>query len=175
MLRSKKNSPSVDEALIKLKEVPFFKQYAANEAVIKKIASLCTKKKFRKGAAIIKESEYGDEFFIFLNGKIEIVKVTLQGEHYTLSTLDSGAGAVCVGEFAFIDNDRRSATVIAKTECECLVIKRNGFIDFGDKNPEIGLNITRAIAKQLSVMQRKTNSDVITLFSALVEEIGGSD
>jgi CRP/FNR family transcriptional regulator, cyclic AMP receptor protein len=166
---------TADEVISKLKEVQFFKMYAGNEAVIKKIAALCTRKKFREGASIIKEGEYADELFIFLKGKIEIVKVTLQGEHYTLSTLDSGTGGVYVGEFALIDNDRRSATVIAKTECECLVIKQDKFIDFGDRNPEIGLNVTRAIARQLSLMQRKTNADVITLFSALVEEIGGSE
>jgi CRP/FNR family transcriptional regulator, cyclic AMP receptor protein len=175
MPHSKKNVPSAVEALSKLKEVQFFKMYARNDDVIKKIADLCTRKKFRKGSSIIKEGEYGNELFILLSGKIEIVKVTLQGEHYTLSTLDSGMGGVSVGEFALIDNDRRSATVIANTECECLVIKRDDFLEFGDKNPEIGLNITRAIAKQLSTMQRKTNSDVITLFSALVEEIGGSE
>jgi CRP/FNR family transcriptional regulator, cyclic AMP receptor protein len=174
MPQSKTNLPA-DQILTKLKEVQFFKMYAGNKSVIEKIAALCTRKKFRKGTSIIKEGEYGDELFILLSGEIEIVKVTLQGEHYTLSTLNSKMGGVFVGEFALIDNDRRSATVIAKTECECLVIKRNKFIDFGDKNPEIGLNVTRALAKQLSLMQRKTNSDVITLFSALVEEIGGSE
>jgi CRP/FNR family cyclic AMP-dependent transcriptional regulator len=171
---SKTNLPS-DQVFSKLKEVQFFKMYSGNNAVIKKIAALCTRKKFKKGSSIIKEGEYGDELFIFLSGEIEIVKVTLQGEHYTLSTLNSNMGGVSVGEFALIDNDKRSATVIAKTECECLVIKRDKFIEFGNKNPEIGLNVTRALAGQLSIMQRKTNADVITLFSALVEEIGGSE
>jgi CRP/FNR family transcriptional regulator, cyclic AMP receptor protein len=174
MPQSKKNIPDGD-ALDKLREVQFFKMYAGNDAVIKKIYSLCTSKKFKKGDSIIKEGEFGDELFIFLKGKIEIVKVTLQGEHYTLSELDSGMGGIYVGEFALIDNDRRSATVIAKTECECLVITRDKFIDFGDRNPEIGLNVTRALARQMSIMQRKTNADVITLFSALVEEIGGNE
>jgi CRP/FNR family transcriptional regulator, cyclic AMP receptor protein len=164
-----------DEVIRKLKEVQFFKMYSDNNSVIKKISGLCTRKKFKEGSSIIKEGDYGDEIFVFLNGEIEIVKETLQGEHYTLSTLNSESGGIYVGEFALIDNDRRSATVIAKTECECLVMKRDVFLDFGNKNPEIGLNVTRALAKQLSLMQRKTNSDVITLFSALVEEIGGRE
>ena len=161
-----------DYAINKLKEIQFFKMYSANDAVIKKIYELCTRKKFKKNTAIIKEGEYGDELYIFLSGKIEIVKETLQNEPYTITTLDADSGGVYVGEFALIDNDRRSATVIAKTECECLVIKREKFIKFGDKFPEVGIHVTRAIAKQLSVMLRKTNTDIITLFSALVEEIG---
>lgn len=55
-----------------------------------------------------------------------------------------------------------------------MVLKRNRFIQFGDENPEIGLNITRAIAQELSLKLRKTGTDVITLFSALVEEITGN-
>jgi len=173
MLQHKKKNTDA-EILTKLKEVRFFKMYSDNDTVIEKIAGLCTVKKFNKGISIIKEKDYGDEFFIFLRGEIEIVKKTMQGEHYTLSTLDSNASGICVGEFALIDNDRRSATVIAKTACKCLVIKRERFVKFGNENPEIGLNITREIARQLSAMLRKTNSDVITLFSALVEEIGGT-
>jgi hypothetical protein len=35
----------------------------------------------------------------------------------------------------------------------------------------MGLAITRAIARQISLWLRKSNADVITLFSALVDEI----
>lgn len=170
----RKLNPEKNNVLSKLKEVQFFKMYAHDDSVIKKIAGLCTRKTFKKGKAIIGEGESGDELFIFLNGKIEIVKETLQNEPYTITTLDASTGGVYVGEFALIDNDRRSATVIAKTDCDCLVIKREKFIQFGNKNPEVGLNVTRAIARQLSLMLRKTNADIITLFSALVEEIGGN-
>ena len=174
MLQTEKNKKDND-VIKKLKEVQFFKMYSHDDSVIRKITDLCTRKKFRKGAAIIREGDYGDELFIFLNGKGEIVKETLQNEQYTITTFDSDIGGVCVGEFALIDNDRRSATIIAKTECECLVIKREKFMQFGNKNPEIGLNITRAIARELSIMLRKTNTDIITLFSALVEEIAGNE
>lgn len=82
-------------------------------------------------------------------------------------------GGIYVGELALIDNDMRSASVVAKSECQCLVINRKDFIRFGDKNPEIGLSVTRAIATQISSRLRKSTSDVITLFSALVDEISG--
>lgn len=159
----------------KLKEVQFFKMYSGDDAVINRISELCTRKKFKNGTAIINEGDYGDELFILLSGKINVAKQTLQNEPYTIITLNADSGGIYVGEFALIDNDKRSATVIAETDCECLVIKREKFIQFGNKYPEVGLNITRAIARQLSVMLRRTNKDIITLFSALVEEIAGSE
>lgn len=158
----------------KLKEVSFFKEYQDNNEVIRRIISLCEVKFFKKGASIIEEGDHGDELFIMLNGEIDIIKKTLQNQKYVVTSLNSANRGVYVGELALIDKERRSATVEAKTDCECLVLKRENFIQFGDEYPAIGLNITRAIATQLSQKLRKTNTDVITLFSALVDEISGS-
>ena len=163
------------DVISKLKEVHFFKMFADDDEIIRKIALMCTKTKFKKGKSIIEEGEPGDELFIFLRGAIDIVKETMQKEKYTVTTLDAAIGGLFVGELALIDNDKRSATVTAKTDCECLIIKRGSFIKFGDDNPKIGLEITRAIAGQLSTKLRKTNEDVITLFSALVEEIAANE
>lgn len=161
--------------LSKLKKVLLFSMYADNDDVIKKIAGMCTQKNFRKGSTIIKEGDYGDDLYIFLKGRVEVVKNTMQNDSYTVATFNADQGGVYVGEQALIDSDRRSASVIARSECECLVLKRETFEKFGNENPEIGLNITRVIASQLSSRLRKTNTDVITLFSALVEEIGGGE
>lgn len=155
----------------KLKEVSFFKVIAADEDMIQKISTFCTTKFFKAGKSIIEEGEQGHELFIILNGEIEILKKTLQNEKYTVTTLSSAMGGIFVGELALIDDDKRSASVVAKTDCECLVIKRGDFVKFGNENPLAGLSITRDLAKQLSGKLRKANTDVITLFSALVDEI----
>jgi len=165
---------SLEEVEKKIIEIPFFKKYATNETIIKTIVNLCSIKNFKKGATIINEGEQGDELFIILQGEIDIIKKTMQNEKYVVTSLNSNTGGVYVGELALIDNDKRSATVEAKTDCECLVLNRDDFIKFGDQYPEIGLNITRALATQLSQKLRKTGSDVITLFSALVEEIANN-
>lgn len=157
----------------KLIEIPFFKKYENNEAIINTIVKLCDIRNFKKGSTIINEGEQGDELFIIIEGEIEIIKRTMQNEKYVVTTCNAATGSVYVGELALIDNDKRSATVEAKTDCECLVLNRDNFTKFGDQYPEIGLNITRAIATQLSQKLRKTGADVITLFSALVEEIAG--
>jgi len=155
----------------KIKQVTFFKDYAHNTEVIRHIVELCEIRSFRKGSTIIREGEQGDELFIILTGSIDIIKKTMQNEEYVVTSLDSASGGVYVGEIALIDHDRRSATVEAQTDCECIVLKRDKFLQFGDRYPEIGLNITRLIARQLSQKLRKSSGDVVTLFSALVEEI----
>jgi len=164
-----------EKVLNKIKEISFFSMYENNDEVIKKISEMCSYESVTSGKVIIEEGEQGDKLYIILSGEIDIIKKTLQNEKYTVTTLNAEMGGINVGELALIDNDKRSASVIAKSDCECLVINRKDFIKFGDENPKIGLAITRAIAGQLSSRLRKTNSDVITLFSALVEEIAEND
>ncbi len=169
--RTKQASCTDEGTIQRLKQVPFFSMFKDDEDTICKIAEMCTRQFFQTGKYIIRENEYGDDLYIVLSGKIEIQKHTLQKEQYTVATLDADQGGINVGEVALIDNDRRSASVLAKTDSECLVVNRNDFLKFGDENPKAGLAITRAIASQLSANLRKANTDVITLFSALVEEI----
>lgn len=157
-----------------LKNVSFFQAFRKDTEMLSKISLLCKKKFVKKGKAIISEGESGDKLYIIASGDIDIIKKTLQKEEYTVTTLSSSTCSVYVGELALIDNDRRSATVLAKTDCHCLVIDRDDFIKFGNENPRAGLEITRIIARQLSQNLRKSNQDVITIFSALVEEISGN-
>jgi len=159
---------------VKLKEVSFFKDFKDNPEVIRRIIGFSELRFFKKGATIIKEGDFGDELFIILSGEIDIVKTTLQNQKYVVTSLNSKFGGIYVGELALIDNDRRSATVEAKTDCDCLVLNRDNFIKFGDEFPEIGLHITRSIARHLCQNLRKSSTDVITLFSALVDEISGN-
>lgn len=155
----------------KLKSVSFFLKIADDKNVVEKIASMCRPASFKKGKRIISEGNFGQELFIVMEGEVDIIKNTLQNEEYTVATISADNGSIAVGEQGLIDNDRRSASVVARTDCSCVVIYREDFIKFGDENPKAGLLITREIAKKISSNLRKANSDVITLFSALVHEI----
>ncbi|MFH1538713.1 MAG: cyclic nucleotide-binding domain-containing protein, partial [bacterium] len=79
---------------------------------------------------------------------------------------------VFFGEMALIDDDVRSASVLADTDCECFVIKKSDFQKLADENHMIGYFVTQEIAKILSSRLRKAGEDTITLFEALVSEIG---
>jgi CRP/FNR family transcriptional regulator, cyclic AMP receptor protein len=172
--RTKNQSENGDPIFEKLKQVSFFSMFENDIETIRKIARMCARRVYRQGKYIIREGDFGDELFIVLSGEIDIMKSTMQQEQYTVTTINADLGGINVGEIALIDNDRRSASVLAKTECECLVINRDDFIKFGDENPTAGLAVTRAIASQLCANLRKSNTDIITLFSALVEEISAT-
>ena len=108
--------------------------------------------------------------YIVYSGSVEIRKQTRAGDTYTVVKLRAEHN-VFFGELALVDDDRRSATVVALEDSEFIVIRKEDFLILGRSNPEVALPVTRAIAKILAGRLRKTTVDMLTIFDALVNEI----
>lgn len=158
----------------RLKQISIFKNVKDDQQALKDLFSIMTVVRYPASTHIINEGEQGSDMFILNKGRIRIEKKTLQNEPYTVVLLRDDMN-VFFGEQALMDSELRSATVVAETECECFVVKKDDFEALANKNPFIGLLITREIVKIISQRLRKANSDIITLFSALVTEIDSSD
>lgn len=154
----------------KLKKIAIFAEVKDNDAHMAELVRICRPKMFRSGETIIREGDMGDEMFIVTSGAVEIKKRTRAGDDYTVVRLRAEFN-VFFGELALIDDDTRSATVMATEDSEFLAISKKDFMRLGDQQPSIGLPITRNIAKILAGRLRKTTVDMLTLFDALVGEI----
>jgi CRP-like cAMP-binding protein len=73
-----------------------------------------------------------------------------------------------------MDREVRSASVVATSDCEFLVIEREDFVRLGDEDPWLGLLVTRAIGEVLAKRLRKTSEDMVMLFEALVGQVAES-
>jgi len=140
-------------------------------SAIESLSSVCRVQKVPKGRAIVEEDSLGESMFVLMRGRVRVEKKTPADDRYTVTFLSHERGDF-FGELGLLDSDRRSATVTAETECEVIVIERDRFIQFGDANPVAGLSVTRRIASNLASRLRRANDDVITLFAALVHEVG---
>ncbi len=163
---------SKEEILEKLKKIAIFKDFTDADPAWPILFNVLQQKEVKAGDNIIVEEEVGAEMFILYSGEVEIQKKTRAGDVYTVTCLPSEMN-IFFGELALIDDDRRSATVKANQDCVLFSMKKDDFIKMGNDHPEIGLLITRAISKILSSRLRKTTQDMITLFDALVVEVGG--
>ncbi len=165
---------NIEEIIKKLNKISIFAKFKDNAEKLKKIADIIEPQYFRKGQRLINEGDAGDSMFILKTGEVTISKRTLEDEEYTIVNL-SGEMNVFFGELALLDDDKRSASITALTDCEVWAIKRPDFINLGEQDAYLCLIITREIAKMLAVRLRKTNVDVITLFEALIQEYGGKE
>jgi len=152
-----------------LKTSPLFA--GLDPKAIESLSSVCRVEKVLKGRAIVEEGSLGESMFVLMRGRVRVEKRTPADDRYTVTFLSHEKGDF-FGELGLLDSDRRSATVTSESDCEVIVIDRDGFLRFGDANPVAGLSVTRRIASNLSTRLRRANDDVITLFAALVHEVG---
>ena len=152
-----------------LKTSPLFAGLEAS--AIESLSAACHVQKVPRGRAIVEEDSLGESMFVLMRGRVRVEKKTPADDRYTVTFLSHERGDF-FGELGLLDSDRRSATVTAETECEVIVIERDRFLQFGDANPVAGLSVTRRIASNLASRLRRANDDVVTLFAALVHEVG---
>jgi len=164
------STPKSQATLEKLKQIPIFEEIKDSEQFMGELNGICRLKRYRAGDVVIQENDLGSEMYIVHSGAVEIKKRTRAGDDYTVVILKAEYN-VFFGELALIDDDKRSATVVATEDSEFLVITKEDFIRLGDTYPSIGLPVTRAIAKILASRLRKTTVDMLTLFDALVSEV----
>jgi CRP/FNR family cyclic AMP-dependent transcriptional regulator len=135
------------------------------------LAAACELHRAGAGEVVVSEGTEGDTMYVITRGRVRVEKRTRYQDTYTVTFLGPGE---FFGEVALLNRDRRSATCLAESDCEFVVISRERFLAFGDRHPASGLLITRKIADRLADRLLKANEDIITLFSALVEEVEGA-
>jgi CRP-like cAMP-binding protein len=157
----------------KLRKIKLFYTVKDDEERLTKLARIVTWQQCKAGVEVLSEGTEGSELYILQKGTVRIIKRTLDQERYTIVTLKDDEDAF-FGELALLDREVRSASVLAETDCEFLVINREDFNQLGEEDPRLGLPVTRAIAKELSKRLRKANQDMVLLFEALVEQVAES-
>ncbi len=122
-----------------IKHVPLFEQCSKKD--LQNIAQIADELDLREGKVLIQEGERGREFFVIVDGEVEVRR---KGRR--VATL--GAGDF-VGEMALLSKVPRSATVTALTPVDVLVITDRAFLDLLDRMPELWLKVARALAERV--------------------------
>lgn len=162
-----------ESVIEKLRRIELFQGVKDDDERLSKLAGIVSVRQCNAGEGIIAEGDEGSELYILNKGSVDVLKRTLDNDVFTIVTLTDKED-VFFGELALMDEERRSASVTAKTHCEFLVIKREDFNRLGEEDPWLGLSVTRAIGRALSRRLRKTDEDLIVLFEALVGEVAES-
>jgi CRP/FNR family transcriptional regulator, cyclic AMP receptor protein len=127
---------------------------------------------------IIEEGQTGDSMFIMVSGEVEITKrLTLVldedvPKERVMTRLKAEDG-VYFGEMTLLENEVRSATVTAITECVLLELHQKDFLDLIQRRPAMGVKLLMRLAQVLSAHLRKTNMDLVKLTTALAISLGG--
>jgi CRP-like cAMP-binding protein len=109
--------------------------------VLKHITNMEGYQAFPAGTIIIKKGEPGNVMYVVKAGTVEV-----RDGRRLLDTVEPGG---VVGEVALIDAGGRSASVIAKTDCQLLPIDEEQFILLVERMPYFALQVMRVLADRL--------------------------
>lgn len=105
---------------------------------------------------IFQEGEPGDHLLVVMHGRVKVSLISPEGKEAILSILEPGD---VFGEMALLDGEPRSASVTTMEKCSFLVIWRQDFLPFLERNPQVSLKLLAALSKRL----RATNDMVGSL------------
>jgi len=103
-------------------------------------------RKIGSGQTLFKVGDVGSEMFVVLEGSVDI----LLGK--TIVEIVRPGGIV--GEMALIDEERRSATVVTRTQCEVVALSRADFDRLLHERPEFGRHVLKVTVQRLRRMNQ---------------------
>jgi CRP/FNR family transcriptional regulator, cyclic AMP receptor protein len=108
--------------------------------------SSATPHRLKVGATLFQAGDEGDGCYRIDKGFLKVCLTSPEGDERILAILTPGA---VVGDLAMIDGLPRSASVVALTDCELLLVCRTAFENSVSQNPEIYRYLVRVLAARL--------------------------
>ena len=151
-----------------LKNFPLLKNLTDDDLTA--LETYVKEESFNEGDNIIKEGDIGDTLYILISGKVDVIKTTIYDDEFICASLDASMHCL-FGALAVLDNDKRSATIKAKTACKTLSLNRDGFTDFCNKHPLAGIELLKLMNTNIVRNLRIENENLKLVYQALIEEI----
>ena len=131
---------------------------------------------FGRGEKLIEQGANGDSMFILVKGEANVT-VNRNGSETHVASLHSGD---CFGEMSLLTGEKRSASVIANTDCEVVEIGKHVLANSLKENPELLTKLSTLLAQrqlendgilaaqtETSVLRKKQSEYQTTFFDRL--------
>jgi CRP-like cAMP-binding protein len=123
-----------------IRQVPLFAQCSRKE--LAEVAGIADEIDLPAGKELIREGERGREFFVLLDGKVEVRK---NGRR--IREMEAGD---FFGEIALVSDAPRTATVTTSSPARALVVTDRSFRALLRHSPSIQLKVLQALADRIT-------------------------
>jgi len=138
------------ERLLALKQVPLFATLSLDQ--LEAVHQITREKSFLPGEVLMREGDPGGELYLLLEGTVRVWKNHGTPQATPLSTL---AAVSYFGEMAILDDEPRSATVIAVERSRLLSLDGRNLKDLVHQMPEIAFEIFRVLTSRVRAAERR--------------------
>ncbi len=127
-----------------LRRVPLFSHLSEPE--LERLGEVTRERTYPKKCVILFEDDPGAALYVVGAGQVKVVLIGEDGREVILSVLGEGD---FFGEMALIDDEPRSAHVIAMQDSSLLVLRREDFEQRLREAPTIALGLLRELSRRL--------------------------
>ena len=127
-----------------LATIPLFSGLPEEE--LERFAELTRERAYPKGSVILFQDDPGDSLFVLRAGRVKVVLIGEDGREVILGVLEPGAH---FGELALIDDQPRSAHVIAMEDAQLLILRREDFRRRVEANPTVAWALLSELSRRL--------------------------
>ncbi len=142
------------ERLLALKQVPLFATLSLDQ--LEAVHQITRETTFLAGDVIMREGDPGGELYLLLEGTVRVWKNHGTPRATPLSTL---AAVTYFGEMAILDDEPRSATVIAVEPARLLSLDGRSLKDLVHQMPEIAFEIFRVLTSRVRAAEKRLAAD----------------
>tara|TARA_B100000029_G_C17489669_1_gene928617 strand:- start:91 stop:594 length:504 start_codon:yes stop_codon:yes gene_type:complete len=150
-----------------------------DESELNQFLNIIDNKKYKANNIIINENEDGDSVMLLLDGTVTISKALtikidqIEQPEKEFTKLNANQYPFFGEVSIFNPSNKRTATIIADTNCTIGILKNKNLIKVCEDNAEIGYKIMKNISKKLINDLLITNRQVLkltTAFSLIIEK-----
>jgi CRP-like cAMP-binding protein len=124
---------------------------------LESIKSLLQRRSYAKGELVFREGDQSAELFIIAHGSASVRIGLSAGQETRLITFSPGTQ---FGELALLDQEARSASVMADEALVCYVLARDDFMRLSHEHPQIAIKLLSNLARELSSRLRRATRTI---------------
>ena len=142
-----------------LMQAAFFRRFPLfadlDERELSAIAAVAKSRRYGKDDVVFHADESGDVFCLIREGQVKITMISPEGKEIILSLLGPGD---FFGEMALLDDEPRSATVVATESLDLVTIWRSDFLQILADNFDITKKVLAEISRRLRTASNRIES-----------------
>ena len=139
--------------------IAFFRKFPLfadlDDRELNTIAAVAKTRRYAKDDVIFHADESGDVFFLIREGQVKVTMISPEGKEIILSLLGPGD---FFGEMALLDDEPRSATVVATENLELITIWRSDFLQILAENFSLTKKVLAELSKRLRTASNRIES-----------------
>jgi len=136
-----------------LKAVPLFSSLPDEQ--LRMLMPVVSRKAVARSTTVITGGDSTDSLYIVISGRLKVMMSDAEGKEVILSILGPGE---YFGEMGLIDDEPRSASVVAIESCELLYIAKRDFKKCLADNADMAMAVMRGLVRRLREADRKIGS-----------------